>query len=142
MKNIQILLRGKSEKELLYLYALFSLSPLELRTMEKVYLVRFRKLSGLPAAPPPCQSMALTYLILYLKDEPTSGMDPYSRRFLWDVIQRLVQAGTSVVFSSHRFVILFFFCVTWKGDIIIGITFVGGGGVRGVIGIRISLSGA
>ncbi|XP_053380428.1 ATP-binding cassette sub-family A member 2-like isoform X1 [Mercenaria mercenaria] len=38
---------------------------------------------------------------LILMDEPTSGMDPYSRRFLWDVIQRLVQTGTSVVFSSH-----------------------------------------
>ncbi|KAL4218636.1 ATP-binding cassette sub- A member 2 [Mactra antiquata] len=38
---------------------------------------------------------------LILMDEPTTGMDPYSRRFLWDVIQHLVRQGMSVVFSSH-----------------------------------------
>lgn len=38
---------------------------------------------------------------LILLDEPTSGMDPYSRKFLWNVIESLVQGGTSVVFTSH-----------------------------------------
>lgn len=35
-------------------------------------------------------------------DEPTSGMDPSSRRFLWNVIRRLVKEGKSVVLTSHR----------------------------------------
>jgi ABC-type multidrug transport system ATPase subunit len=35
-------------------------------------------------------------------DEPTSGMDPSSRRFLWNVIRRLVKDGKSVILTSHR----------------------------------------
>ena len=35
-------------------------------------------------------------------DEPTSGMDPSSRRFLWNVIRRLVKEGKSVILTSHR----------------------------------------
>ncbi|CAF1349808.1 unnamed protein product [Adineta steineri] len=34
-------------------------------------------------------------------DEPTSGMDPSSRRFLWNVIRRLVKEGKSVILTSH-----------------------------------------
>ncbi|XP_059174017.1 ATP-binding cassette sub-family A member 2-like isoform X2 [Physella acuta] len=34
-------------------------------------------------------------------DEPTTGMDPHSRRFLWDLILRLVQDGRSVILTSH-----------------------------------------
>ncbi|CAM1324270.1 ABCA2 (predicted) [Pycnogonum litorale] len=34
-------------------------------------------------------------------DEPTTGMDPYSRRFLWDHINCLVKEGRSVVLTSH-----------------------------------------
>ena len=33
-------------------------------------------------------------------DEPTSGMDPYSRRFTWDVIQKH-RAGRIVVLTTH-----------------------------------------
>lgn len=36
-----------------------------------------------------------------LMDEPTSGMDPYSRRFLWDTIGNLTREGKSVLFTSH-----------------------------------------
>lgn len=38
---------------------------------------------------------------LILMDEPTSGMDPYSRRFLWDTIRNLTTEGKSVLFTSH-----------------------------------------
>ncbi|CAF3961575.1 unnamed protein product, partial [Rotaria sordida] len=34
-------------------------------------------------------------------DEPTSGMDPSSRRFLWNVIRRLVKEGKSIILTSH-----------------------------------------
>ncbi|GAB1604923.1 ATP-binding cassette sub-family A member 2-like, partial [Argonauta hians] len=34
-------------------------------------------------------------------DEPTTGMDPYSRRFLWNLIIDLVKSGRSVVLTSH-----------------------------------------
>ncbi|XP_077992334.1 ATP-binding cassette sub-family A member 2-like [Glandiceps talaboti] len=34
-------------------------------------------------------------------DEPTSGMDPQSKRFLWNVIHDVVKSGTSVIFTSH-----------------------------------------
>merc|ERR1711962_1289815 len=34
-------------------------------------------------------------------DEPTSGMDPGSRRFLWDTILRRVREGQSVILTSH-----------------------------------------
>lgn len=34
-------------------------------------------------------------------DEPTTGMDPHSRRFLWNLIIDLVKTGHSVVLTSH-----------------------------------------
>lgn len=34
-------------------------------------------------------------------DEPTTGMDPHSRQFLWKVIQSIVKEGKSVVLTSH-----------------------------------------
>ncbi|TPP39775.1 ATP-binding cassette sub-family A (ABC1) member 2 [Fasciola gigantica] len=34
-------------------------------------------------------------------DEPTSGMDPVGKRFLWDQIINLLHCGKSVVLSSH-----------------------------------------
>merc|ERR1719373_966875 len=34
-------------------------------------------------------------------DEPTSGMDPGARRFLWNSILEMVRAGQSVVLTSH-----------------------------------------
>ncbi|BFZ20641.1 hypothetical protein BsWGS_23680 [Bradybaena similaris] len=38
---------------------------------------------------------------LIFLDEPTTGMDPHSRRFLWDLILGLVQDGRSVILTSH-----------------------------------------
>ncbi|KAL8582197.1 hypothetical protein ACOMHN_004116 [Nucella lapillus] len=38
--------------------------------------------------------------IIFL-DEPTTGMDPKARRFLWDCINSIVKAGRSVILTSH-----------------------------------------
>jgi len=34
-------------------------------------------------------------------DEPTSGMDPEARRFLWDVLAAVVASGKSIILTSH-----------------------------------------
>lgn len=34
-------------------------------------------------------------------DEPTTGMDPGARRHLWNVVSRAVQAGRSIILTSH-----------------------------------------
>ncbi|XP_062285528.1 retinal-specific phospholipid-transporting ATPase ABCA4-like isoform X3 [Scomber scombrus] len=36
-----------------------------------------------------------------LLDEPTTGMDPHSRRFLWNAIMSVIQDGRAVVLTSH-----------------------------------------
>lgn len=41
-----------------------------------------------------------------LQDEPTTGMDPKARRFLWNCALSVVKEGRSVVLTSHR-------CVVW-----------------------------
>ena len=38
--------------------------------------------------------------VLFL-DEPTTGIDPTGRRGLWRVVERLAEAGTTVVLTSH-----------------------------------------
>jgi ABC-type branched-subunit amino acid transport system ATPase component len=40
------------------------------------------------------------------QDEPTTGMDPKARRFLWNCIADIVKDGRSVVLTSHRQVCL------------------------------------
>lgn len=37
-----------------------------------------------------------------LQDEPTTGMDPKARRFLWDCILSVIKEGRSVILTSHR----------------------------------------
>lgn len=37
-----------------------------------------------------------------VQDEPTTGMDPKARRFLWDCILSIIKEGRSVVLTSHR----------------------------------------
>uniref|UniRef100_A0A3B4ZGQ4 P-type phospholipid transporter n=1 Tax=Stegastes partitus TaxID=144197 RepID=A0A3B4ZGQ4_9TELE len=39
--------------------------------------------------------------VLVLLDEPTTGMDPHSRRFLWNAIMSVIQDGRAVVLTSH-----------------------------------------
>jgi len=34
-------------------------------------------------------------------DEPTTGLDPQARRNLWDLIQQIHQAGTTVILTTH-----------------------------------------
>uniref|UniRef100_A0AAY4D1N6 P-type phospholipid transporter n=1 Tax=Denticeps clupeoides TaxID=299321 RepID=A0AAY4D1N6_9TELE len=38
---------------------------------------------------------------LVLLDEPTTGMDPHSRRLLWNSIMNVIQNGRAVVLTSH-----------------------------------------
>jgi ABC-2 type transport system ATP-binding protein len=38
---------------------------------------------------------------LLLLDEPTTGLDPISRREVWDAVRRLVAAGTDVLLTTH-----------------------------------------
>ncbi|XP_052239441.1 ATP-binding cassette sub-family A member 2-like isoform X2 [Dreissena polymorpha] len=38
---------------------------------------------------------------LIFMDEPTTGMDPHSRRFLWDLIHGLIKDGRSIILTSH-----------------------------------------
>ena len=44
----------------------------------------------------------MTALLGPLQDEPTTGMDPRARRFLWDRILSVIREGRSVVLTSHR----------------------------------------
>ena len=44
----------------------------------------------------------MTALLGTLQDEPTTGMDPRARRFLWDRILSVIREGRSVVLTSHR----------------------------------------
>jgi lipooligosaccharide transport system ATP-binding protein len=34
-------------------------------------------------------------------DEPTTGLDPQARHLLWDALQRLKRAGTTIVLTTH-----------------------------------------
>lgn len=36
-----------------------------------------------------------------MQDEPTSGVDPHARRFLWSIVRGLVSAGQSVLLTTH-----------------------------------------
>ncbi len=38
---------------------------------------------------------------LLILDEPTTGLDPASRRDVWDALRRAVRAGASIVLSTH-----------------------------------------
>ena len=55
----------------------------------------------------PYNSLTLNNVTL-LQDEPTTGMDPHSRRFLWDLILGLIKDGRSVILTSHRYVHLIY----------------------------------
>ncbi len=38
---------------------------------------------------------------LFILDEPTTGLDPQSRRTVWRLLKRLIADGATVVFSTH-----------------------------------------
>lgn len=46
--------------------------------------------------------LILIVLTFPLQDEPTTGMDPQSRRLLWDSIVGVLRDGRAVVLTSHR----------------------------------------
>ena len=54
---------------------------------------------------------------IVLLDEPTTGMDPTTRRYLWDVLTGITQEGRSIVLTSHRYGEHYFFCALSIGKI-------------------------
>ena len=44
---------------------------------------------------------------IVLLDEPTTGMDPTTRRYLWDVLTGVTQEGRSIIMTSHRYTMAF-----------------------------------
>ena len=52
-----------------------------------------------------------------MKDEPTTGMDPNTRRYLWDVLTGITQEGRSIVLTSHRYVVCMYitsvYAIVW-----------------------------
>lgn len=57
---------------------------------------------GAGAGPGGRQGLGLRHAACTPKDEPTTGMDPSSRRFLWNSLLAVVREGRSVVLTSHR----------------------------------------
>ena len=55
--------------------------------------------------------MSQLILSYFVKDEPTTGMDPYSRRFLWELITDLIKDGRSIILTSHRYVVFITFII-------------------------------
>lgn len=35
-------------------------------------------------------------------DEPSSGIDPKNRRFLWDIIEELKSEGRAIILTTHH----------------------------------------
>jgi ABC-type multidrug transport system, ATPase component len=51
-----------------------------------------------------CVAMAIAHdPALLLLDEPTAGIDPAGRRALWDELERIREAGTTMIITSHSF---------------------------------------
>lgn len=40
---------------------------------------------------------------IVLLDEPTTGLDPTTKRYLWNVLTGIIQEGRSIVLTSHRY---------------------------------------
>ena len=39
-------------------------------------------------------------------DEPTSGMDPVTRRFVWNAITAIIKEGRTVILTTHRYILV------------------------------------
>lgn len=57
-----------------------------------------------------CTAMALigNPVVVFL-DEPTAGVDPVSRRKLYEVMEHSKHSGQSVVLTSHRYKLTFYY---------------------------------
>ena len=42
-----------------------------------------------------------THKHTHSQDEPTSGVDPHARHFLWDIVKGVTSSGHSVVLTTH-----------------------------------------
>ena len=49
-------------------------------------------------------SLTDCYIRELFQDEPTTGMDPATRRNLWNALITVIKAGKSIVLTSHRLV--------------------------------------
>lgn len=76
--------------ELLDLFDLAAAGGRPVKTYSGGMRRRLDLAGALVAAPP----------VLFL-DEPTTGLDPYSRRQLWEVIRRMVGGGTTVLLTTQ-----------------------------------------
>jgi ABC-2 type transport system ATP-binding protein len=74
---------------------------IELVNLEDKHATRSKDLSG---GQQQRLSMALSlvnYPDIVFLDEPTTGLDPQARRKLWDVIQQVIDEGTTVFLTTH-----------------------------------------
>ena len=46
---------------------------------------------------------ACAFVYILTQDEPTTGMDPATRRYLWDVLTGVTREGRSIILTSHRY---------------------------------------
>ena len=47
------------------------------------------------------RQLQLHFIPIKFQDEPTTGMDPGARRFLWNCILDVIRSGRSVILTSH-----------------------------------------
>lgn len=53
-----------------------------------------------------CRFFQIAVPQLILLDEPTTGVDPVSRRFMWNCIQDCQKSNKNIVLTSHKYVSL------------------------------------
>ena len=74
--------------------------------LEKVglYEHRYKKVSKYSGGMKKRLSLSITLLInpvLFILDEPTTGMDPNMRRIVWDIVKELRNKGKAIVLATH-----------------------------------------
>ena len=50
-----------------------------------------------------CYDLYLMLSCDFLKDEPTTGMDPVAKRLAWNCIKFAKSKGQTIVLTSHRY---------------------------------------
>lgn len=81
---------GRRSQELLELFDLVDASDRPVKTYSGGMRRRLDLALSLIASPP----------IIFL-DEPTTGLDPRSRLIMWDIIEQLVAAGTTILLTTQ-----------------------------------------